>query len=168
MMPATKAADCGVSSNLCRRSYRNGIPPSMYSIVQEMGRVDRNPSTDTNGGDEILNKYEVHISFMCLVKLYARIMQHPEKTERQFDARGSWFARCAKGVSACSHGEVFRRSCLNTDICPMCNEMCLLHQAYRTANWSHSSAETNQLVDLFLLSGYYRDSRVVDRTLKGE
>ena len=80
MMPATKAADCGVSSNYCRRSYRSGIAPSLYSIVQEMGRVDRKPVENWVSGD--INKYEVHISFPCVVKLYARIMQHPDKKER--------------------------------------------------------------------------------------
>jgi hypothetical protein len=40
IMPATKAADCGVSSLYCKRSYQNGIAPSMCSIAQEMGRVD--------------------------------------------------------------------------------------------------------------------------------
>jgi superfamily II DNA helicase RecQ len=77
IMPATKAADCGVSSHLCRRSYRNGIPPSMYAIVQEMGRVDRNPLAEL--GD---NRYEIHISLGCVEKMYARIMQHPSPSER--------------------------------------------------------------------------------------
>jgi hypothetical protein len=34
IMPATKAADCGVSSHLCWRSYCIGIAPSMYSLAQ--------------------------------------------------------------------------------------------------------------------------------------
>ena len=29
IMPATKAADCGVSSVFCKRSYRIGVAPSM-------------------------------------------------------------------------------------------------------------------------------------------
>ncbi len=82
IMPATKAADCGVSSNLCRRSYRNGMPPSMYSVVQERGRVDRNPLAEL--GD---NRYEIHISFGCVVKMYARIMQHPLKSERSIQLK---------------------------------------------------------------------------------
>jgi hypothetical protein len=40
IMQATKAADCGISSHYCKRSYQNGITPSVYSIVQEMGCVD--------------------------------------------------------------------------------------------------------------------------------
>ena len=35
IMPATKLANCGVSIQLCRRSYRNGIPPSMYATSQD-------------------------------------------------------------------------------------------------------------------------------------
>jgi hypothetical protein len=51
VMPATKAADCGVSSSLCRWLYRNGLAPSMYSLVQEMGRVDCIPITDLGNVD---------------------------------------------------------------------------------------------------------------------
>jgi len=81
IMPATKAADCGVSSNSCCCSYRVGVASSLYSIIQEMGHVDQVPL-----GDDVEvspNRYEVHLSFTCAVKLYACIMQHPEKTERK-------------------------------------------------------------------------------------
>ncbi len=44
IMPATPAVNCGVSSKDCHRSYRIGIPPSMYTLVQELGHVDRNTS----------------------------------------------------------------------------------------------------------------------------
>lgn len=77
IMPDTKVADCGVSSKRCRRSYRIGLAPSMYSLVQEMGRVDRNPLFCI--GD---NRYEVHLSFSCAIKLFVRIMQHPNSDER--------------------------------------------------------------------------------------
>ena len=40
VMPATLAANCGVSSKECYRSYRIEPPPSMYDLVQEMGRFD--------------------------------------------------------------------------------------------------------------------------------
>ena len=77
IMPATKAADCGLSSTRCCRSYRIGLAPSMYSLVQEMGRIDRNPLSSV--GD---NRYEVHISFTGVVKLFVRIMQNPQAEER--------------------------------------------------------------------------------------
>ena len=77
IMPATKAADCGVSSKRCRRSYRIGLAPSIYLLVQEMGRVDRDPLAGI--GD---NRYEVYLSFSCAVKLFVRIMQHPDSDER--------------------------------------------------------------------------------------
>ena len=41
IMPATKAADCGVSSRLCHRLYRLGMVPNMHMVAQEMGHVDR-------------------------------------------------------------------------------------------------------------------------------
>jgi hypothetical protein len=83
IMPATKAADCGVSSKLCRWSYRVAMPPSFYSIVQEMGRVDRIPIYDKSEYFERNNRYEIHILFICAVKLYSQIMQHPDRTERE-------------------------------------------------------------------------------------
>ena len=69
IMVATKAAGCRVSSTRCRCSYRIGLAPSMYSLVQEMDRVDRNHLLSI--GD---NCYEVHMSFTCIVKLFVRIM----------------------------------------------------------------------------------------------
>jgi hypothetical protein len=77
IMPASKAADCNVSSHLCRQSYCSGLAPSMYLLVQEMGRVDRNPLIDSGNC-----RFEVHMLFACLVKLYMRIMQHPDPSER--------------------------------------------------------------------------------------
>jgi hypothetical protein len=50
----------------------------MYSLVQEMGRLGRNPLEGP--GD---NRYEVHVSFSCLVQLYVRIMQEPDPGERK-------------------------------------------------------------------------------------
>ena len=77
IMPATKAADCGVSSKRCKRSYRIRLAPSMYSLVQEMGWVDRDPLAGI--GD---NRYEVHLSFSCVVKFFVQIRQHSDSDER--------------------------------------------------------------------------------------
>ena len=84
-MPATKAADCGVSSTRCRCSYQIGLAPSMYSLVQEMGRVDRNPLMLIGN-----NCYEVHTSFTCIVKLFVRIMQNPVAEERATQLASMW------------------------------------------------------------------------------
>ena len=85
IMPATKAADCGVSSTRCRCSYQIGLAPSMYSLVQEMGRVDRNPLMLIGN-----NCYEVHTSFTCIVKLFVRIMQNPVAEERATQLASMW------------------------------------------------------------------------------
>ncbi len=74
---AMKAADCGVSSHYCQNSYQNGIVPSIYSIVQEMRRVNQNPVDDPGN-----NKCAVHVSFTCLAELYLRIMQQPNPAEQ--------------------------------------------------------------------------------------
>ena len=62
IMPTTKAADCGVSSKRCWRSYRIRLASSMYSLLQEMGWVDRDPLAGI--GD---NQYEVRMNFLCSV-----------------------------------------------------------------------------------------------------
>ncbi len=77
IMPATKAADCSGSSHWCRQSYHNGLAPFMYLLLREMGRVDQNPLIKS--GD---CRFEVHMLFAWLVKLYMRIMQHPDPLER--------------------------------------------------------------------------------------
>ncbi len=77
IMPATSAANCGVSSKDCHRFYRVGITPSMYTLVQELGRVDCNPSVEIDD-----DCYEVHMLFMCVVLLYVRVMQQNDKPER--------------------------------------------------------------------------------------
>jgi hypothetical protein len=46
IMPAISATNRGVSSKDCHWSYRIGFPPSVYVIVQELGRVDQDPTAD--------------------------------------------------------------------------------------------------------------------------
>ncbi len=46
IMPATSAANYGVSNINCHCSYRIGFPPSMYVLVQELGCVDCDSSAD--------------------------------------------------------------------------------------------------------------------------
>jgi hypothetical protein len=77
IMLATKVVDRDVSSKLCQQSYCYGLVPLMYSLVQEMGCVDRNP---LEGPGDI--QYEVHITFPCLMMLYLRIMQHSDPSKR--------------------------------------------------------------------------------------
>ncbi len=79
IMPATKVANCGVSSRFCRHLYWNGIAPLYYSSVQEMGCVDQIPIG--NHPRDLDNRYKMHLSFHCLVKLYVRIMQHLNHSE---------------------------------------------------------------------------------------
>jgi hypothetical protein len=80
IMPARKVADCGVSSRFCCHLYRNGMAPLYYFLVQEMGRVDWIPIDNHPGDSDI--RYEMHLPFPCLVKLYERIMQHPDHIKR--------------------------------------------------------------------------------------
>ena len=75
VMPVTSAANCGVSSNNCYRLYRVGPPPSLYDLVQEMGRVDR--VRDLLPGE---NRYEIHVSVSLFISLYVRVMSVSDLT----------------------------------------------------------------------------------------
>jgi hypothetical protein len=76
IMLVTIVVDCDVSSKLCQQSYRYGLVPLMYSLVQEMGCIDRNP---LEGPGDI--QYEVQITFPCLMMFYLRIIQHSDPSK---------------------------------------------------------------------------------------
>ncbi|KAL7529642.1 hypothetical protein ACHAWF_003062 [Thalassiosira exigua] len=78
ILPATAAANCGISSDLCERCYRVGLPPNLYDLVQEMGRCDR---TRLLPADE--NRCEIHVSFPIVIDLYVRIMKQKDKAQRE-------------------------------------------------------------------------------------
>ena len=77
-MPATSAANCGVSSINCHNSYRLGFPPSMHMLLQEFGRVDRDQTLEPGE-----NKYSVELSFMCFVSIYSRVMRESNASDRR-------------------------------------------------------------------------------------
>jgi superfamily II DNA helicase RecQ len=77
IMPATAAANCGVSCRDCHRGYRLGPPPNMHDHVQEFGRVDRNQNRPAG-----FNRYEVHSDFHQLISQYVRAMQQPTRALR--------------------------------------------------------------------------------------
>jgi len=76
IVPATAAANAGISSKRAHRCYRIGPPLSMYDIAQEMGRVAR--LLDPLCSD----RYEIHLSYPLVISLYVRIQQQPNKDER--------------------------------------------------------------------------------------
>jgi len=78
IMPATSAANCGVSCSKCYRSYRVGPPPSLYDLVQEMGRVDRVGDLPPGA-----NMYEIHLSVPLFVSLFVCVMSVPDRVERK-------------------------------------------------------------------------------------
>ena len=83
IMVCTSAADCGVSAKqylTCGK--QKGITATMYSVLQNMGRVDR---LNNAGPGECT--YEVHISFDSVVSLYVRIMRNTDiqESKRQVD-----------------------------------------------------------------------------------
>eukprot|EP00580_Thalassiosira_gravida_P005591 CAMPEP_0201654552 /NCGR_PEP_ID=MMETSP0493-20130528/45557_1 /ASSEMBLY_ACC=CAM_ASM_000838 /TAXON_ID=420259 /ORGANISM="Thalassiosira gravida, Strain GMp14c1" /LENGTH=392 /DNA_ID=CAMNT_0048131113 /DNA_START=666 /DNA_END=1844 /DNA_ORIENTATION=- len=85
VMPATSAANCGVSSAKCYRSYRLGPPPSMYDLVQEMGRDDRVGDLPPGA-----NRYKIHLSVPLFVSLYVRVMSVTNKAERNKQLVGNY------------------------------------------------------------------------------
>ena len=78
IMPATSATNCGVNSKWCKVSRHRGLPPNLYDVVQEMGRVDRmlNALPGTN-------VYVVHLCFYSVVGLFVRVMKTTDDAERQ-------------------------------------------------------------------------------------
>ena len=64
VISAASAANCGVSSAKCYRSYRVGPPPPMYDLVQEMGRVNRVGDLPTGA-----NRYKIYLSVPLYVSL---------------------------------------------------------------------------------------------------
>ena len=76
VLPATAAANCGVSSDFCHRCYRIGPPPDLYDLVQEMGRTDRDRRLPPGW-----NCFEMHVSWPTVVSVYVRIMQTQAKNK---------------------------------------------------------------------------------------
>ena len=66
-VPCTSAANCGVSSLGCRRCYRYGLPPNLYDLVQEMGRVNR--LLDGHPGK---HGYHVYLNVSTFLSLWIR------------------------------------------------------------------------------------------------
>jgi hypothetical protein len=74
---ATSAANCGLSSIYCRHAPRLGIPPNLYDLMQEMGRLNRDDQAR-----EPPDKYHIFVSFALYISLYMRIMKEKELSER--------------------------------------------------------------------------------------
>ena len=77
VVTATATANCGVSSNELAHCKHKGHPPTLYDVVQEMGRVNRMllalPGSNT---------YEIHVSADSYVSLYVRTMTNSSPLER--------------------------------------------------------------------------------------
>ena len=121
-MPATSAANCGVSSAKCYRSYRVGPPPSLYDLVQEMGRVDRVGDLPPGA-----NRYEIHLSVPLFVSLFVRVMSVSDKVERNKQLVGIYEVLSAIMVpTGCQHSSMelyFEHDTNATDKVP-CEKFC--------------------------------------------
>ena len=67
-----------MSSNDLKHVKHKGLPPSLYDVVQEMGRVDRLLQV-SNG----TNTYKVHLSLYSDVSLFIRIMKGSGSNARE-------------------------------------------------------------------------------------
>jgi superfamily II DNA helicase RecQ len=74
---ATSAANCGLSSIYCRHAPRMGMPPNLYDLMQEMGRLNRDDQAR-----EPPDKYHLFVSFTLFMGLYLRIMKAKQQSER--------------------------------------------------------------------------------------
>jgi hypothetical protein len=66
---------------------RGRLPPVTDNQWDFDGLAIRPTFPSSMNGETDSNRYEVHLSFTCVVKLYARIMQHPEKFERDIQVK---------------------------------------------------------------------------------
>ena len=78
ILTATSSTNCGISSNDLNNAMHEGLPPSLYELLQKMGRVNRK-MTSTLG----TCSYKVHISFPSYLSLYKRIMTNNSGEERK-------------------------------------------------------------------------------------
>ncbi len=119
IMPATSAANCGVSSKECHRCCWIGFPPSMYDLVQECGRVDWNPS-QLGQGD---NQYELHVTLPCIVTLYVRVMQNHDHNEHTMLLVAVFgVLKLFMVPNACQH--TLMEQYFENDACPLPKEDC--------------------------------------------
>ena len=72
ILVATKSAEAGINGKYLEFGKCNGIPASLYELVQQLGRLDREGSF-TPGS----NTYEIHADFYSYVSLVVRIMKCP-------------------------------------------------------------------------------------------
>ena len=66
------------SINDLDNALHEGLPPSLYELLQEMGRVNRKLTAKPGECH-----FEVHMSFNSCVSLYIRIMSNADKDERK-------------------------------------------------------------------------------------
>ena len=77
-VPCTSAANCGVSSLGCTRCYRYGLPPNLYDLVQEMGRVNRLLNGVTGE-----HAYHVYINVSTFLSLWIRAQRQVDQHVRE-------------------------------------------------------------------------------------
>jgi len=78
ILTAASSANCGISSNDLDNALHEGLPPSLYELLQEMGRVNRKLSAIPGECH-----HEVHISFNSCISLYIRIISNEDIAERK-------------------------------------------------------------------------------------
>ena len=77
-VPCTSAANCGVSSLGCTKCYRYGLPPNLYDLVQEMGRVNR--LLDGVPGE---HGYHVYLNVSTFLSLWIRAQRQTDAHVRE-------------------------------------------------------------------------------------
>ena len=74
ILTATSSANCRISSNDLDNAFHEGFPPTLYELLQEMGRVDQKISAISG-----TCTHQVHVSFSSYVSLFICIMPHKDK-----------------------------------------------------------------------------------------
>ncbi len=119
---ATKSAEAGINGPHLKFAKMNGLPASLYELVQQLGRVDR-----TATGEPGSNTYEVHIDFGSYTSIFLRIMAIGDANERKIQLLAlHTVLDCLVKPTACFHStieEYFEWLPMTADKAP-CIEFC--------------------------------------------
>ena len=113
IMPATKSANCGLSSELCERAARYSIPPSLVDLVQEMGRVDRSHASARGE-----NRYDLFLSFHCVMNLFLRIFQNVASLSLENCSPCFVSLCCLQSATTCSSRNTLNALCVQIRMRP--------------------------------------------------
>lgn len=117
----TSAANAGMSSNWLKHCKHKGMPPNLYEMLQEMGRVNR-----LLLGLPGMHTFELHVSVDSHVSLFVRIMTSSIAAERRqlLQQMQEVLVRLFDPLSGCFHSSLEQYFELQVTPKTPCNQFC--------------------------------------------